>query len=94
MSDEKKALWMCPTAPGKTWKLLTQLVQEMGLAGTIKVTTPDVQKLEAQLAEARALLGECKTAFEVYAMTNETFPEYGDVARQSLAKLNEFLGDK
>jgi len=29
------------------------------------------------------------TALEVYAMTNETFPEYGDVAREALAKWAE-----
>lgn len=31
-------------------------------------------------------------ALETYAMTNETFPEYGDVARQALADLKAKLG--
>lgn len=38
---------------------------------------------EAALKHAPEVLA-LLTALETYAMTNETFPEYGDVARQTL----------
>lgn len=33
------------------------------------------------------------TALEIYGMTNETFPEYGDVAISTLAKIRKIMGD-
>jgi hypothetical protein len=39
-----------------------------------------------RLAEINKVLTE---ALEMYAMTNETFPEYGDVAREAIAKAKE-----
>ena len=33
-------------------------------------------------------------ALSVYAMTNETFPEYSDVARQALKQFYEFMKDQ
>lgn len=32
-------------------------------------------------------------AIDMYAMTNETFPEYGDVARKAKAKAEQIAGE-
>ena len=45
-----------------------------GYNGAIK-NSPVIKRLESALS--------------MYAMTNETFPEYGDAAREALAYLNE-----
>lgn len=36
-----------------------------------------------------SIVEEWERALQVYALTNETFPEYGDVARSVLAKAEE-----
>ena len=38
------------------------------------------------LREAEALIEEMRTALEIYALTNESFPEYGAVSRDILKK--------
>lgn len=42
---------------------------------------------DKKVKAAEALLADAEKALEVYAMTNETFPEYGDVARETLARI-------
>lgn len=37
---------------------------------------------------------ELKEALVLYAMTNETFPEYGDVAKNAIEKFNSKRGEK
>lgn len=39
---------------------------------------------QSELSRVRAQNEVLKCALEMYAITNETFPEYGDVARQAL----------
>lgn len=40
--------------------------------------------------EALAQAEKLASALEVYAMTNETFPEYGDVAQEALAEFQKW----
>lgn len=44
----------------------------------------EIKKLKAERNEYREKCLRLTTALEVYAMTNETFPEYGTVARETL----------
>lgn len=50
-------------------------------------------ELMTENLKLRADLDMAKTALEVYARTNETFPEYGTVARETLAKLKGGEGE-
>lgn len=40
-----------------------------------------------QIEDLQAKLELAVNALEVYAMTNDTFPEYGTVAKETLAKI-------
>ena len=46
----------------------------------LTIKTKDMQKLQKQNEKL-------KTALELYAMTNETFPEYGELARDILKEI-------
>lgn len=46
-----------------------------------------VQSKEQVILEVEQKLAKAKSALETYAITNETFPEYGDVARTTLAEI-------
>lgn len=44
---------------------------------------------KSALTDLKGKYDKAILALKVYAMTNETFPEYGDVARQTLRQLGE-----
>lgn len=50
-----------------------------------------IQSQMREIAELRAALRDMAAALETYAMTNETFPEYGDVARDTLTTHREII---
>lgn len=50
-----------------------------------KKMNEEIERLKFELDHEIEKLGACVKALEMYAMTNETFPEYGDVAREALA---------
>ena len=47
---------------------------------------PDSFVEYAALVEAEKRIEKLRTALEVYTMTNEIFPKYGDVAKTALAE--------
>lgn len=51
----------------------------------------DRMKIAYNAALRSSAVRELITSLEMYAITSETFPEYGDVARKSLANFNEIL---
>ncbi len=64
----------------------------MALRGLAKDHYADMKRIqdaERALERERARRAILENALEVYAMTNETFPEYGDVARQALEQARE-----
>ena len=49
---------------------------------------PMLEVIEIQaVKDLQEKLEIAETALDVYSMTNETFPEYGDVAREALQKI-------
>lgn len=57
------------------------------LNNTIDRLNTELMDAQKEATTLRAQVDVCKAALEVYAMTNETFPEYGDVARQTLVSI-------
>ncbi len=51
------------------------------------ITVTEITAFE--VTQLREKLDTAIAALEMYAMTNETFPEYGDTARDALAKIKE-----
>lgn len=48
---------------------------------------------DAGVSELMPLITRMITSLEIYAMTNESFPEYGNAARETLAEVEKILGD-
>lgn len=54
----------------------------------------ELRDLQKQYAEALKMLEEMAGALELYAATNDSFPEYGTVARETLEKYRQFKNDQ
>lgn len=92
-NDKKKSLWMCPSDPGKLFNQLSLLVQDMGLAGTIEVTTPDITALTAELKEVKADNAELKAELlSSQQYQGETSEKYNNIVSENIG-LTEALRD-
>jgi hypothetical protein len=81
--DKAREFWLEPTKLVHGFLAVASDVQQKNPEKYIHVIEFSAyEELESKIAE-------CVAALEVYAMTNETFPEYGDVAREVLAKVKK-----